>query len=82
MLTLARERLADTGASPGERGWIDREELCRKLGTTREKLAVDVHRVRKDFSDLKIHRAEDVIERRTGTGELRLGIDQVEVVPA
>jgi hypothetical protein len=80
ILTLARVRLADADASAGERGWIDRDELCRMMGTTRENLAVNVHRVRDVFTGLKIHGAANVIERRTGTGQIRLGIDTVEVV--
>jgi hypothetical protein len=79
LLTLARATLADEGASPGERGWVDREVLCRMLATDPRKLNVDVFRVRKQFADMGIHGATGIIARRPGTGQLRLGIAQVEV---
>ena len=82
VLTLARARLADADASPGERGWVDRDVLLRMLGPKIDapRLNVDVFRVRRQFTELNIHGAANIIERRAGTGELRLGIDQVEVV--
>jgi hypothetical protein len=80
LLTLARARLADAGASPGERGWVDRDELCRMLRTEPSKLAVDVYRARNRFEELVLD-AVDVIVRPTGTAQLRLGTDRVEVTP-
>src|SRR5262249_24966603 len=79
LLTLARAALADDAASSAERGWVDREVLCRMLATDPRKLNVDVFRVRKQFSDLGIHRAAGIIARRPGTGQLRLGTQRVEV---
>src|SRR5262249_4752869 len=79
LLTLARAALADASSSPAERGWVDREVLCRMLATDPRRLNVDVFRVRKQFADLGIHGAAGIIARRPGTGQLRLGIPRVEV---
>jgi pSer/pThr/pTyr-binding forkhead associated (FHA) protein len=79
LLTLARAAISDEGASPAERGWVDREVLCRMLATDPRKLNVDVFRVRKQLSDLGIHGATGIIARRPGTGQLRLGTHRVEV---
>jgi hypothetical protein len=78
LLTLARAMVEDHVASPAERGWVDREELCRMLRTDPPRLNVDVFRVRRQFAALGIHGA-GMIERRPGTGQLRLGTDRVEV---
>jgi hypothetical protein len=81
LLTLARAVLADQDKklSPGERGWLDREELCRMLATDSNKLNVDIFRARKQFSALGIQGAAGIIARRPGTGQLRLGLDRVDV---
>jgi len=80
LLTLARVRAADAAASPGERGWVDREELCRMLGTDEYKLNVDVCRARKQLEAAGIRGAARVIERRAGSGKLRLGIERAQIV--
>jgi len=80
LLTLARARLADTEASDAERGWVHRDELCRMLATDLSKLNVDVFRARKQLGALGIHGAAEIIARRPDTGQIRLGIDRVEVV--
>jgi hypothetical protein len=79
LLTLARATLEDEQASPAERGWVDRELLCRMLATDPRRLNVDVFRVRKQLADLGIHGAAGIIARRPGTGQLRLGTQRVEV---
>jgi pSer/pThr/pTyr-binding forkhead associated (FHA) protein len=79
LLTLARAIVEDEDASPAERGWVDREELCRRIGTDGPRLNVDVFRNRRQFAALGIHGAAGIIERRPGTGQLRLGTARVEV---
>ena len=79
LLTLARAVLADEGASPAERGWVDREVLCRMMGTDSRRLNVDVFRVRRQMAALGIHGAAGIIARRSGTGQIRLGTARVEV---
>lgn len=79
LLTLARAHLADATDSPAERGWMDREILCRMLATDPRRLNVDVFRVRRQVAALGIHGAAGIIARRPGTGQLRLGTSRVEV---
>ena len=80
LVTLARAWLKDTGAPPAERGWVDREALCRMLATDLNKVNVDIHRARKQLGALGVQGAAGLVERRPGSGELRLGIRSVEVL--
>jgi pSer/pThr/pTyr-binding forkhead associated (FHA) protein len=80
LLTLARARIEDAAAPPAERGWIDRETLCAMLQTDHMRLNVDVHRARKQLSDAGVYGANGLIERRPASGQLRLGVEDVEVV--
>lgn len=80
LLTLARAWLADASSSPEDRGWVDREHLCRMLSIDGGKLNVDIHRARGQFAALEVHRAAALIARRLNAGQLRLGVRYVEVV--
>jgi hypothetical protein len=79
LVTLARAMIDDQAASSAERGWVDREVLCRMLATDPRRLNVDVFRVRRQIAELGIHGAAGIIARRPGTGQLRLGTHRVEV---
>ena len=79
LATLARLRLKDQALPEAEQGWVDRDTLCRMLATDDNKLNVDIHRVRKQLSALGIQDAASLVERRPGTGLVRLGIRSVEV---
>ncbi|HZH18494.1 MAG TPA: hypothetical protein VE057_29365 [Archangium sp.] len=79
MAILARIRLGEHALRESEQGWVEREELCRMLGTDANKLNVDIHRVCKQFSALRIQDAAAVVERRPGAGMVRLGVPRVEV---
>jgi pSer/pThr/pTyr-binding forkhead associated (FHA) protein len=79
LATLARVWLQDQGSAEPERGWVDRETLCRMLATDGNKLNVDIHRVRKQLSSLGIQDAANVVERRPVSGHVRLGARSVEV---
>lgn len=81
LLTLARLRLADTESPEGERGWVTREDLCKMLAMDAPRINVDIHRARKQMAALGIADGADVVQRRGGTGELRLGVRSFEVVP-
>jgi hypothetical protein len=60
---------------------VERDTPCQLLATDSNKLNVDIHRVRKQLSTLGIQDAASVVERRPGTGHLRLGVRSVEVFP-
>lgn len=79
LLTLARAWLADSPAAGEDRGWIDREELCRMLGVDALKLNVDVCRVRKQVGEAGVIGAAGIVQRRATTGQLRIGARKVEV---
>lgn len=79
LVTLARARLAAAGAPPAERGWLERDELCRMLATDELRLNVEVCRARKQFSALGIQGAASIVDRRMGTGRIRLGVERVDV---
>lgn len=79
LATLARVRLREHELPESEQGWVERDTLCQMLATDSNKLNVDIHRVRKQFSTLGIQDAASVVERRPGTGHLRLGVRSVEV---
>lgn len=79
LVTLARAWLRDESKPVAQRGWVDREELCRMLATTTNKLNVDIHRARKQLAALGIQDAAGIVERRAETGELRIGVRSVEV---
>jgi hypothetical protein len=79
LATLARIRLKEHALSEAEQGWVDRETLCRMLAMDGNKLNVDIHRMRKQLDLLGIQDAANVVERRQGTGQVRLGVRSIEV---
>lgn len=79
LATLARLRLNDSHLPESEQGWVERDMLCRMLATDGNKLNVDIHRVRKQLSALGVQDAAGVIERRQGSGQVRLGMRSIEV---
>lgn len=84
LMVLARARAADARAGMDRwcAGWISREELLVKLGATAEVLNVNVHRARRQLAELGIDNAVDIVERRHGAAELRLGTDRFVVLRA
>jgi hypothetical protein len=79
MLNLARALLEDDDASPAERGWVDREAFCKRVGMDPRRLNVDVFRARRQFAELDVGGAVGIIARRPASGQLRLGVPQVTV---
>ncbi len=82
LVTLARCRLEDAraGATPAsEHGWLYVEDLLRMLGTTRQKLNLDVFRIRRQLADAGVTDAHRIVERRATTQQLRLGIGEIEI---
>ncbi|WP_437683958.1 FHA domain-containing protein [Sorangium sp. So ce131] len=79
LVTLARARLAAAAEPPAQRGWLDRDELCRMLAIDELRLNVEVCRARKQFSALGIQGAASIVDRRMGTGRIRLGVERVDV---
>lgn len=84
LLALAEARLRDqrTGRLPAhDQGWLYGDELCTLAdydGISR--LNVEVHRARSDFARQGIPGAPSIVQRRRGSGQVRLGTDRVDVV--
>jgi len=80
LLTLARQRLKDraAGLAEDDAGWLYLDELARGLNTVPEHLNVDVFRIRRRLGAHFCNAAE-VIERRPGTRQLRIGVAELEV---
>lgn len=80
LLLLARARLADAELSPNERGWIYVDELQAMLQLDREQLNMAVYRARKQLSAAGVLDARGLIERRTDTRQVRLGVARIELL--
>lgn len=76
LLTLARLRQADDAnqLGPESRGWVHQDRLLKMLATSPTQLALDIHRARKQFSESGVSDAAQLVERRSTTRELRLGV--------
>lgn len=82
LLLMARARQRDEAARalPEEsRGWLTVDELCAQLATDENKVNVDMHRIRRDFGRAGLSDGGAVIERRRGTGQLRLASSKIAI---
>lgn len=79
LLLLARQRLADAEASEADRGWLYQEELVRMLRTDDPGLNLHVFRSRKALAKLGVEDAAGIVERRSGSRQLRIGVRDVVV---
>jgi len=78
-LLLARQRLADTDFPEPEQGWGDLAELIETLGLDRRHLNVLISRARQQMIQHNIADADKIIERRRGSGQVRLGISSLQI---
>lgn len=81
LLTLARERLADAdrGRPPAEQGWVREESLAEMLHLDQQTVRVQIYRARRQIAEQGWGGASGIIERRPGTGQLRLGVGKLQV---
>src|SRR5262245_37654501 len=81
LLLLARERLAELAEGVAEPacGWVDQERLLRDLRTRPERLNIDIFRIRKQFGAAGILDAANIVERRPGTKQLRIGVSRIAI---
>jgi hypothetical protein len=82
LLVLARQRIADekNGVSEAECGWVYADDFAKMLGFDRERVNVDIHRLRQQFANVGVSDASRVIERRPTTHQLRMGVRRVTIV--
>ena len=81
LLQLARLRLADLaeGLAAGEAGWVYLDALAGQLGVDPPYLNVLVFRARKQLAKLGLLDAATIVERRSGTGQLRIGVGSLDI---
>lgn len=78
LLELARRRLEDHEEPEAEQGWVYRDELRREVQMSNNQLYVSVYRLRKELSAHGLS-AEECIEQRKPTRQIRLGIADVTI---
>lgn len=81
LLLLARARLADRELPPERQGWVQQTELARQLRYEPDRLYSDIFRFRRQLAQAGVVDAGKVVERRAGTGLLRIGVARLSVVP-
>lgn len=81
LLTLARRRMADAaeGLPDAACGWTYQDELAHDPTMAPPQLNVDVFRIRRQFAAAGIVDASNVVERRPGTRQLRIGTGLLSV---
>jgi len=81
LLTLARARLADRarGVPPAEEGWLYQDDVLKGLATTFNTLQVHVFRARRQLGEVGVINAADIVQRRTDSGQIRLGVADLAV---
>lgn len=81
LLLLARARLTDQqqGVSTANQGWMYLSDLQSMTKVDEKHLNILIHRARRQMIDAGITEGARLIERRIGTGQLRLGIAQIEI---
>lgn len=80
LVTLARVRLADAALPPSEQGWTHKEDLAEMLRMSTQAIEVQILRARRQLSAAGLVDAAAIVERRLGTGQLRLGSSLPEIV--
>lgn len=81
LLQLARARLADRELPTERQGWVQQTELARQLRCEPDRLYLDIFRIRRQLANAGILDAGKVVERRVGTGLIRIGVVRLSVVP-
>jgi hypothetical protein len=83
LLTLARARLRDSQEATPARscGWVYKEDLVAGCESP-QRVDNDVFRIRQHLGKYDPNLAIEIIERRTRTRQLRLGIADFEILPA
>jgi hypothetical protein len=82
LLTLARLRekdQADPTLCPESHGWVYQDQLVKMLAMSPTQLAVDIYRARQQFSEAGVAEAAQLVERRSMTHELRLGVPHLVI---
>jgi hypothetical protein len=83
LAVLAEARVSDQ-LNPSlpveEHGWLYRDELTRRLQIFDNRIYVYVFRAREQLAAAGIVDAVDIVERRSDTRQVRLGVPQIDIV--
>jgi hypothetical protein len=77
LLTLARIRLEQRTSE--SQGWVHWSELATMLHAEQTEINLWVHRIRERFAEVGFARPGAIVERRSGTGQLRIGTDDIVI---
>jgi pSer/pThr/pTyr-binding forkhead associated (FHA) protein len=83
LLTLARLRLEDSRRSDlpaSEHGWIERTQLEDLLKIETQHLNLLIHRARRQFAVIGVRNSSSIVERRSGSSQIRIGAADVAVI--
>lgn len=73
----------DPRIHPAEHGWVYADDLCTWLDLESiERVNVDVYRIRKHLVKSGVPNAASVVQRRRGTGQLRVGTHNISLASA
>ncbi len=80
LLSLARARATDqrAGLPESEAGWVYSDDLQRALGMDRTRVNIELLRARRLFEKYGVTQPEALVERRSDTLQLRLGVARLE----
>jgi len=81
LLVLARARLTDAadGVVESEQGWVYTTDLRRDLRITANQYYVMSHRLRREVEDLGVVDAVRLLEKRTTSRQVRIGVARLAV---
>ncbi len=82
LLQLARAWLRDRALHGDARGWVEHAKLIELLGYDRNRLNVEIHRLRRQLAAAGIRDAGRVVERCRKRRALRLCASKVEIMTA
>ncbi|MBK9647003.1 MAG: FHA domain-containing protein [Deltaproteobacteria bacterium] len=80
LLTLARQRLAETQLAEHERGWLDVDRLARMLNLNRKTVNVYICRLRAQLADAGVPGGATLIQRRLLSQQIRIGVGLLEIL--
>lgn len=79
LLTLARSRIEDAELPEGDRGWVYTSELMKMVHLSSNQLYVGLHRARRELGGLGVDDPDRLIERRTTTHQVRIGVGELVI---
>jgi hypothetical protein len=82
LLTLARLRSqdqTDPALPPTSHGWVEQSRLLRMLATSLSQLTLDIYRARRQFAETGMLDPAQIVERRTSSRELRIGVERLSI---